>query len=66
MARIQTRAYLTKSLSEQTKQGNPQTGVLQLKMRGRLRKHISSLWYGLIDVPDVDLAPVPAMCFQLL
>lgn len=66
MARIQTRAYLTKSLSEQTKQGNPQTGVLQLKMRGRLRKHVSSLRYGLIDVPDVDLAPVPAMCFQLL
>lgn len=65
MARIQTRAYLTKSLSEQTKQGNPQAGVLQLKMRGRLR-NVSSLWYGLIDVPDVDLAPVPAMCFQLL
>lgn len=65
MARIQTRAYLTKSLSEQTKQGNPQTGVLQLKMRGRLR-NVSSLWYGLIDVPDVDLAPVPTVCFQLL
>lgn len=65
MARIQTRAYLTKSLSEQTKQGNPQAGVLQLKMRGRLR-NVSSLWYGLIDVPDVDLAPVPTVCFQLL
>lgn len=65
MARIQTRAYLTKSLSEQTKQGNPQAGVLQLKMRGRLR-NVSSLRYGLIDVPDVDLAPVPTVCFQLL